>query len=154
MSVCLTASFASPSVYPECFGLHVGGGGAPAGVLARGPGEVGPGGAAEGPRDVLQRHPAVLQEDPPQDAGHRRAGDTGSTQLWTTGNHGNQTLNLVQNGPFLMTNYFYHILFLAFFMTLTFFFFFSFMTLFCDILFLCPFLHNDFLYDTSKLTLV
>lgn len=82
------------AVYPECLGLHGGGGRSSAGVPARGSGEGRPRRAAEGPGDVLQRHPTVLQEDSPQDARNRRAGHPSSAQLRTTGNHGNQTSQL------------------------------------------------------------
>lgn len=78
------------AVYPECLGLHGGGGGAPAGLPARRPGEGRPGRAAEGPGDVLQRHSTVLQEDPPADARNRRAGNPSGARLWTAGNYGNQ----------------------------------------------------------------
>jgi len=82
------------SVYPECLGLHGGGGRSPAGVPAYGSGEGRPRRVAEGPGDFLQRHPTVLQEDSPQDAGNRRAGHPAGTQLWPTGNHGNRTSSL------------------------------------------------------------
>ena len=90
------------AVYPECLGLHGGGGRSPAGVPARRSGEGRPRRAAEGPGDVLQRHPTVLQEDPPQDARNRRAGNTSGTQLRTAGIHGNRTPQLGQLLLFLL----------------------------------------------------
>lgn len=78
------------AVYPECLGLHGGGGGAATGLPAHGPGEGRPRRPTERPGDVLQRHPTVLQEDPQEDAWNRCSGHPSSPQLWTPGNYGNQ----------------------------------------------------------------